>query len=132
MAAVPDLDMAALLAPIPGDKPGGVARIDMMLKRDLENARKEFAPNPDDPTGAPIAVKPDWGFIVRKSADILANTSKDLETAMRLLEGLTRTAGFPGTTRGFEILKGLVDNCWDYLHPIPDPEDEAESHGLPN
>ena len=39
------------------------------------------------------------------------------------LEALTRTAGFPGMTRGFEILKGLVENCWDYLHPIPDPQD---------
>lgn len=122
MAAVPDLDMAALFAPIPGDNPGG-SRMPFMTRQKLEAARKETEPNPDDPAAPPIPKKPEWGLIIKTAADTLANTSKDLETAMRLLEALTRTAGFPGMTRGFEILKGLVENCWDYLHPIPDPQD---------
>jgi type VI secretion system protein ImpA len=122
MAAVPELDVAAILAPIPGDNPGGT-RMPFMIRQKLEAARKEFEPNPEDPAGAPIPKKPEWQLIVKTAADTLANTSKDLETAMRLLEALTRIAGFPGLKAGFVILKDLIENCWDYLHPIPDAQD---------
>lgn len=122
MAAVPELDMAALLAPIPGDNPGGT-RMPFMIRQKLEAARKEFEPNPDDPAAAPVPKKAEWTLIVKTSTETLSNTSKDLETAMRLLEALTRIAGFQGLKAGLNILKGLVENCWDYLHPIPDPQD---------
>ncbi len=122
MAAVPELDMAALLAPIPGDKPEGT-RMPPMTRLKLESARKLFEPNPDDPAAAPIPKKPEWSLIVKTTSETLTETSKDLETAMRLLEALTRIAGFKGLTTGLNVLKGLVENCWDYLHPMPDPED---------
>jgi len=122
MAAVPDLDMAAIIAPIPGDSPGGT-RMPFMIRQKLEAGRKDFEPNPDDPAAAPIPKKPEWASIIKVSCDTLANTSKDLETAMRLLEALTRVAGYQGLKLGFTVLKNLVENCWDYLHPIPDVQD---------
>jgi type VI secretion system protein ImpA len=94
-----------------------------MIRQKLEAARKEFEPNPEDPAGAPIPKKPDWQSIVKTASETLANTSKDLETAMRLLEALTRIAGFAGLKVGFTVLKDLVEGCWDFVHPIPDPQD---------
>jgi type VI secretion system protein ImpA len=122
MAAVPELDVAAIIAPIPGDNPGGT-RMPFMIRQQLEADRKEFEPNKEDPSAAPVPKKPEWGRIVKTSSEALANASKDLETAMRLLEALTRIAGFAGMTQGLAVLKALVENCWDYLHPIPDPQD---------
>jgi type VI secretion system protein ImpA len=122
MAAVPELDLEAIVAPIPGESPGGT-RMPFMIRQKLEAARKEFEPNPDDPAGPPIPKKPDWSGIVKTASETLAETSKDLETALRLLEALTRIAGYPGLKAGFGVVKSLVENCWDYLHPIPDPQD---------
>lgn len=122
MAAVPDIDISAILAPIPGDNPGG-GRMPFMVRQKLEAMRKDSEPNPEDPAGADIPKKPDWIGIIRTSAETLASTSKDLETAMRMLEALTRQSDFPGVKLGLEILRQLVESCWDYLHPIPDPED---------
>ncbi|MEI7684247.1 MAG: type VI secretion system protein TssA [Planctomycetota bacterium] len=122
MAAVPEVDVAAIIAPIPGENPGG-PRMPFMVRQKLEAARKEFEPHPDDPAAAPIPKKPEWAFIVKTASDTLANTSKDLETSLRLLEALTRIGGFPGLTAGFGVVKSLIDHCWDYLHPIPDPQD---------
>lgn len=122
MPAAVELDMAAIVAPIPGDNPGG-ARMPFLVRQKLENARKEFEPNPDDPSAPPVPRKPEWNLIVRTASETLSTTSKDLETALRLLEALTRLSGFAGATLGFQTLTRLVENCWDYLHPIPDPED---------
>lgn len=122
MAPLPDLDYAAITAPIPGDNPGG-SRMPFTLRQKLEAARKDFEPNPDDPSAAPIPKKPDWNGIIRMCLETLTETSKDLETALRLTEALTRQCGLVGLREGFKILTALVRECWDFLHPIPDPED---------
>jgi len=122
MPSVPELDIAAITSPIPGDNPGG-SRLPFTTRQKLEAARKEFEPNPDDPSAAPIPKKPEWALIVRQASEVLAESSKDLETGLRLTEALTKIAGFAGMREGFKILRGLLENCWDYLHPIPDPGD---------
>lgn len=119
---VPELDLAALTAPIPGDAPSG-SRVPFMIRSKMEAGRRDFEPNPDDPNAAPIPKKPDWPGIAKVALDTLQNTSKDLETAMRLMEAYTRLYHFPGMTLGLKVLKALVDDAWDYLHPMPDPED---------
>src|SRR5947208_10595353 len=113
MAPLPDLDYAALTAPIPGDNPGG-PRMPFTMRQKLEAARKDFEPNPDDPSAAPIPKKPDWNLIIRLSLETLTESSKDIETALRLTEALTRQCGFAGLREGFKVLTALVRECWDF------------------
>jgi type VI secretion system protein ImpA len=122
MASAPELDLATLTAPIPGDKPGG-GRVPITLRQRLESARKDMEANPDDPTAAPIPKVPDWPGVIKIGLETLSQTSKDLETGLRITEALTRQYGLAGLRKGFELLKALVENCWDFLHPIPDAED---------
>jgi type VI secretion system protein ImpA len=122
MASAPELDLAALTAPISGDNPAG-GRVPITLRQRLESARKDLEANPDDPTAAPIPKVPDWPGIIKLGIETISQTSKDLETGLRITEALTRQYGMVGLRKGFELLKALVENCWDFLHPIPDTED---------
>ena len=122
MASVPELDLAALTAPIPGDNPAG-GRVPFTLRQKLESARKEFEPNPEDPSASPIPKKPDWSMIIKIGSETLTETSKDLETALRMTEALAKQHKFRGLREGLRLLTALVENCWDSLHPIPDPAD---------
>jgi type VI secretion system protein ImpA len=122
MPTPPVLEIEPLLAEIPGDNPAG-GRTPLPMRQKMEQARKEFEPNPEDPSQPPIPKKPDWPGIIRMSKDILTNQSKDLEVALRLLEALTRLHGIPGFRDGLRLLHEMTERCWDRMHPIPDPED---------
>lgn len=122
MASEPLLNFSDLTAPIPGDNPAG-SRMPLTLRQRMEAARKEFEPNPEDPAAPPIPKKPDWNGISRMAKEALTQTSKDLETSLRLTEALAKLHGFAGVRDGLHFLRDLVTECWEYLHPIPDPED---------
>jgi type VI secretion system protein ImpA len=125
----PLLDLAALTAPLPGDQPAG-ARLTADVRKKMEDARKDFEANPDDPSKPPIPKKPDWPGIVRLATDSLAKTSKELLTAVRLVEALTKREGFPGLRCGLEFLRAFVTECWDRMHPaIEAPEDVQDRAG---
>lgn len=117
------LEFDALIAPIDGGQPAGV-RVPADVRKKMEDARKEFEPNPDDPSGAPVPKKPDWSAIVRLATDSLTSKSKDLLAAVRLVEALTKRDGFAGLRDGLKLLRLLVTDCWDRIHPlIEEPED---------
>src|SRR4051794_35114630 len=122
MASVPELDLASLAAPIPGDNPAGV-RVPFTLRQRMEAARKDFEPNPDDPSASPVPKKPDWPLILKLGTETLTETSKDLETALRMTEALAKHYRLAGLREGFRLLTTLVESSWDHLHPIPDPAD---------
>jgi len=126
----PILDLAALTAPIPGEQPAGV-RLPADARKKMEDARKEFEPHPDGPTQPPIAKKPDWSAIIRIASDSLTKTSKDLLAGARLTEALTKRDGFAGLHEGLELLRLLVTDCWDRIHPIIEGPEDIESRGGP-
>src|SRR5438874_721981 len=100
MASAPVLDIEPLLAPIPGEHPAG-GRTPLTLRQKMEAARKEFEPNPEDPSKPPVPKRPEWPAIVKMTKDILTGTSKDLEVALRLTEAVTKIHGFAGLRDGF-------------------------------
>jgi type VI secretion system protein ImpA len=124
------LDLAALTAPIAEDQPAGV-RLPADARRKMEDGRKEFEPNPDDPSGAPIPKKPDWPGIVKLASDSLTKTSRDLLAAVRLVEALAKRDGFAGVRDGFGLLRVLVTDCWDRMHPIIEEPADIESRAGP-
>lgn len=130
MPTAPLIDIDALLAPIAGDQPAG-ARLQPDKRKKMEDARKEFEPNPDDPSGAPIPKKPDWAGIIKLASDVLQNSTKDLLVAARMTEALSRRHGFAGLKDGLTLLKGLVGDGWDRIHPVIEEEADLELRAGP-
>jgi type VI secretion system protein ImpA len=131
-------DLAALVAPIPGEMPAG-----QDLREDkspeslyfrLRDARREAsaaeraadAPKDDsDPRpvdGAPVPPILQWRIVRELATEALSLHSKDLEIAAWLTEALLRDAGLRGLTAGFRLLAELAENSWDDLFPQPDEE----------
>lgn len=129
----PDLiDLAALLAPIPGEQPGGSA-VPFEIRHQLEEARKEEDPDrfaEDDPMRPAEFKKADWHGIVRLAQETLTHTSKDMMLAARLTEALVKLHGFAGLRDGLRLLRGLVEQCWERLHP-PLEDGDVEIRATP-
>lgn len=111
------LDLDALLAPIPGDNPAG-SPVPYLVRTQLEEARRETEPA-ERADGAPGAQprRVDWEALARLAQEILCTTSKDLLVAARLTEALTYQHGFPGLAEGLTLLRRLIEECWDRVHP---------------
>lgn len=115
-----------LLAPIAADAPSGASlRYDPVFLQ-LRQSREE-----DDPTlpmrewERPLK-KADWRAIANQCAGLLSSRSKDLQLAAWLCEAWTRQHRMDGFLAGIRVLNGLVDQCWDSVHPqIEDGDVEA-------
>lgn len=119
MATEPLLAFDELLAPIPGDDPAGEA-VGFAVRAEMEEARKEIDLadfDADDPLRPTEAKKADWKGIARLATKTLTETSKDLLVAARLTEALTKTNGYAGLADGLQLLRRLLAECWDRLHP---------------
>jgi type VI secretion system protein ImpA len=120
MASESVINLDELLAAIPGDDPAGEP-VPFQVREDLEQFRREVDPNdfaPDDPARPTEAKKADWPKIARLGISTLTGTSKDLLVAARTTEALANQHGFAGLADGFRLLHGMVDQCWDRMHPV--------------
>jgi type VI secretion system protein ImpA len=124
------LDLVKLLAPIPGEKPVGVdlranagpSSPYYQVKDGRNNAR---AAERRMEGGLEDAIPPDWKSVVTSATKALSESTKDLELAAYLIEGLCRTNGFAGLRDGFKLTRGLVEQFWDNIYPTPDEEGVA-------
>ena len=132
MASEPTIDIDALLHPIEGENPAGSdIREDVSpgsLYYQLKDARSaaraaERAGDPDDDSQSLL---PEWRLVLDLGPQALAEHTKDLEVAAWLIEALLRAHGFAGLRDGFKLARGLVENFWDGLYPLPD-EDGIET-----
>ncbi len=115
---LPDLDL--LVAPLTNGDPAGEP-VSYVAREKFEAARKTINPNdyaPNDPLRPAEPKFADWPVIVQLATDTLTESSKDLMTAARLVEALTKLAGFAGLKHGMTLMMRLVDEAWDRLHPI--------------
>lgn len=115
------VDVAALLAPIPGDAPAGESLLySDVYDRIQLNRRSERSQFEDEGGRAP-----DYRLVVKLASDALASRSKDLQLAVWLVDALTRTDGFAGIRDGMRVLRGLHENFWDVFHPEVEDGDLA-------
>jgi type VI secretion system protein ImpA len=129
MPTEPVIDLAALLAPIPGDNPAGVflrasAPEFEEITKLLPQADKAVAQSID---GGKVG---EWPALLKKTSELLKNKSKDLRIAGRLTQALIRQHGFAGLRDGMKLLSGLLTEYWDSIYPLPD-EDGLDSRVLP-
>jgi type VI secretion system protein ImpA len=131
MASPAVLDFDTLLAPIPGDSPTGTdLRTDrsptspyytIKTARREARSQEERVASPDEESGRGEAPA-DWGPVRKIGIEALSEQTKDLEIAAYLIEALLRTDGFAGLRDGFRLARGLVDQFWDGLYPLPDED----------
>ena len=134
-------DLAALLAPVPGEAPAGAdlrdASSPQSLYFRLRDARAEAraaerAMDSPDPDSAPASVSASsslWRTIRDLGIEAIAERSKDLEIAAWLTEALLRCDGLVGFTAGARLMNGLVEGFWDDLFPLPDEDGMATRVG---
>lgn len=63
-----------------------------------------------------------WPAVLEQSQALLAR-SKDLRLAVLLTRALLHVEGFPGIANGLALIRQLLHDRWDGLHPRLEPED---------
>src|SRR5262245_49215966 len=130
MATPALIDVAALLEPIPGDRPAG-SSVQFTLTPQLDELRREVAP---EEAGHDEPKRADWPGVVRLTERALREESKDLLLAARLTEALVRQhgparKGFAALRDGLQLLRGMVEQCWDRILPEIEEPDDLERRG---
>jgi type VI secretion system protein ImpA len=77
------------------------------------------------------AQEPDWGK-VESAAEALLVRSKDLRVAMHLTAARTRTQGLAGWAAGLGLVRGLLEQYWDNVHPQLDVDDDNDATARAN
>ncbi|HEY3738573.1 MAG TPA: type VI secretion system domain-containing protein [Bryobacteraceae bacterium] len=111
-----------ILAPIPGDNPGGAnLRYDPIAEK-IKEARRE---EDELPTGEWVAERKvaDHKTVIKLATDVITTKSKDLQMAAWLTESLLKTQGFPGFNDGIGLVNGIVTIFWDSCYPQVPPEE---------
>jgi type VI secretion system protein ImpA len=130
------IDIEAILAPIPGERPTGTdVREDFTptsvyfrlrdARADARDAERQ-AESVDGAAGgggAEEALQGRWRPVADLAMSALTQATKDLEIATWLTEALVRTAGLAGLAAGATIIGGLAERYWDELFPVPEEGD---------
>src|SRR6266446_5856808 len=120
MASAPLLDFAVLEAPISEAAPAG-APLPFEVREALTQGRIEENPddfNSDDPMRPTTFKKAEWSAVAKLAQETLAKTSKDLLVAARHTEAMVKLHGFEGLRDGLHLMRLMIEQCWDRLHPV--------------
>jgi len=129
------MDIDTLLSPISESQPTGAdARVEpeitqnyYSLKDARTTARAAERSNIFDNNTSEI---PEWLTIITQAPQVLCEQTKDIEICCWYTEALVRKEGFSGLKHGFELIRGLIEEYWDELYPMPD-EDGLETRVAP-
>ena len=86
---------------------------------ELDKLRKDA--DPDFPETSNL--RADWNKIIQLGTMTLTDVGKDLTVAVRLTEAITKVHGAAGVRDGLRLLRRLLVDFWDGLHPLPDGDD---------
>ena len=114
-----------LLAPIPGDHPGGeYLRYEGTYDR-IQEARREDDPNLPQGEWKTALKRANWPEVQRVCRDALQNRSKDLQLAAWLTEAWTVLKGLQGAILGVHLVTALCHEHWEHLFPELDGDDAS-------
>jgi type VI secretion system protein ImpA len=125
-----EIDIEAILAPIPGDNPAGEDLCYTPVYDDIKEARRADDENLPVGDWQREPKKAEWGKVISLGLIALAEKTKDLQIAAWLTEALTATEGFAGLAAGLQILNGLLSQYWDQLYP-PIEDDDLDYRASP-
>lgn len=119
------IDWEELLAPCPGERPGG------KLLRASAGELQELAHllRPDVTLAEEVGADGHWRpyQVIDRAKLILRDVSKDLRPAIWMLRCLTTQHGLAGLRDGLQLINGLLDRYWDEVGPLPDDDGDLEA-----
>jgi len=71
------------------------------------------------------AISPDWKQVIALGTDLFSR-SKDLHIAIPICRALLHQEGFSGLTTGMTLIRRLLTEYWDSLHPQLDADDDND------
>ena len=116
------IDIDALLAPLPGDNPAGEDLRYTQVYEEIKEARKSedaFAMG----EWQRATKSADWGRVVSTAVETLTTRSKDLQIAAWLTEALIASERFEGLSIGLTVMDGLLGNYWETVYPAMEEGD---------
>ncbi len=118
------MELETLLTPVSPDSPSGD---DLEYDADFARMEKAAQGTGDQEFGTTRieGTPPDWDE-VRDAAVSVLGRSKDLRAATYLAQAELATRGFVGFRDAMRIISGFVDQFWDSVYPILDPEDDND------
>ena len=96
------IDLAALLAPIPGPNPAGTAVRYAGDYDRIQAARQEDDPSLPQGIWQRQLKRADWDEVAALCAEALSRRSKDLQIAAWLVEAMVQRRGFLALASGFD------------------------------
>jgi type VI secretion system protein ImpA len=117
-------DPTAFLEPLEGDSPTGS---DLEYDPDFLALERAAAPRAERAIGDAVkaAEEPDWDEVASLATGLIGR-SRDLRVAAHLATAWMRTGGMPGWAAGLGLIRGLLENHWDHVHPQLDAEDDND------
>ncbi len=118
------IDADELLKPISDDSPCGD---DLEYDDEFGELERAGQGKEEQQIGDTIvpAEEPDWREVAKR-AEALFSRTKDMRIAMYLLRGAVNTEGLPALAASLRVLHGLIENYWDNVHPLLDPDDDND------
>ncbi len=118
------LDVEAILAGVSPDSPCGD---DLTYDPEAMALFDLAAGTPERQVGDMVvpAEDPNWSEVRTKAIALLGRTL-DLRIGMQTLAALIETEGFDGMRDGLALLRGMVSDHWEGVHPRLDPEDDND------
>ena len=117
-------EIEPLLAPLADDAPCGPA---LDHDPDFQALERAAAGKPEVQYGDKVypAEPPDW-LAVFEAARALAERTRDVRLAIWLARSGARLRGLAGALNGLQLLRGLLEQYWDHVHPQLDAEDNND------
>lgn len=117
-------DVDQLIAPISDESPSGD---NLEYEPEFGELERAAQGKPAHEIGDEVieAEGPDWR-LVRDHAQELLGRTKDLRIAVLMARAAANIHGPTGMADGAALLRGLLENLWDSLHPQLDEEDDND------
>ena len=116
--------LESLLSPLDGESPTGE---NLEYDPDFMALERLAAPKAERAIGDSViaAEEPDWDKVSSQAEALLAR-SKDLRVAVYLSTAWMRTTGLPGWSAGLQLVRSLLEQFWEGVHPQLDAEDDND------
>jgi len=93
---------------------------DLEYDNEFLDLSKAVAGKPESQFGP--AEPPDWRGAVSIAGSLFDRT-RDLRVAIEWMRGNLHLHGYAALPVGLKLINGLIENFWEQLHPLPDPDD---------
>ncbi len=111
-----EIDIEAILAPIPGDNPAGEDLRYSPVYDQIKEARRSDDLLDQGDWQREVKTS-DWDAAITASVEALTKKTKDLQIAAWLTEALVHLEGFSGLAMGLKILTGFLRDYWEHVYP---------------